>query len=264
MNTMEKLIYTNGKYQTDLKKRSFFSKVNPSLPFYWKLIRIVFKASVKAKRHEYDGDDWSRSSLEVLQALESVGVRFEIRGVEYVRQLESPCVFIANHMSTLETMILPAIIQPLKAVTFVVKQSLIDYPVFKHIMRSRNPIVVNRKHPRQDFRTVLGGGVERLQTGMSIIVFPQTTRTPSFDPAQFNTIGIKLAKKARTPIIPITLVTDVWGNGRYIKDFGKIDPSRKVFFIFGKPMWIQGQGSKEHAEILDFIHTTLQNLRSKE
>lgn len=259
----EKLIYTDGIYQTDLTKRSFFAKICPSLAFYGKFIRIVLNASAKAKRSEYDGSDWSQSSLEVLRALESIGVRFEIRGVEHVKHLESSCVFIANHMSTLETMILPAIIQPVKEVTFVVKQSLLDYPVFKYIMRSRDPIAVNRRHPREDFKAVLTGGVERLLAGRSIIVFPQTTRTPWFDPAQFNTIGIKLAKKAQVPVIPIGLVTDAWGNGRYIKEFGKIDSSKKVFFIFGKPLWIQGSGSKAHAEILEFIGDSVQDPESK-
>lgn len=257
---MEKLIYTNGTYQTDFKKRLFFTKICPSFVFYWKFIRIVFESGIKAKRHEYDGNEWSRSSLNVLRALESAGVRFEIKGIEYIESVESPCVFIANHMSTLETMILPAIIQPIKDVTFVVKQSLLDYPLFKDVLGSRDPIAVSRKHPKEDFKTVMQGGVARLQAGRSIIVFPQTTRTLTIDPAQFNSIGIKLAKKAQVPVIPVGLVTDAWENGRYLKDFGRIDPSKKVMFIFGKPVWVQGHGNKEHAEILQFIRTIVQNV----
>jgi len=37
--------------------------------------------------------------------------------------LPSACVFIGNHMSILETFVLPCLIQPHRDVTFVVKES---------------------------------------------------------------------------------------------------------------------------------------------
>jgi 1-acyl-sn-glycerol-3-phosphate acyltransferase len=40
-------------------------------------------------------------------ALENVGVRFEITGLDNLKSFEGPAVFIANHMSTLETFVLP-------------------------------------------------------------------------------------------------------------------------------------------------------------
>jgi len=261
---MKELVYTNRIYQTSPKPVSFLAKKFPALSFYPQFLMIVLKASVRAKRSRYDGIEWSQSSLGVLRALEKVGVYFEIAGIEYVEQLENPCVFIANHMSILETMILPAIIQPVKKVTFIVKQSLLDYPVFKHIMRSRDPIAVNRANPRKDLKAVLEGGVERLKNGISIVVFPQTTRTHSFDSVQFSTIGIKLAKKAQAPVVPIALLTDAWGNGKYIKDFGKIDPSKKVCFAFGKPAWVRSRGSEENKAIIQFISKKLQKWRDKE
>lgn len=250
---MEKLCYTDDSYQTAVDKVPFWAKWFPSLVFHAQFVAIVFRASAKAKRGEYDNTAWIESSLEVVRTLEAVGVSFTITGVSHITQCEGPCVFIANHMSTLETTVLPGIIQPLKDITFIVKQSLLEYPVFKYVMRSRDPIAVNRTNPREDLKAVLEGGCERLKKGISIIVFPQTTRTTAFDSAQFNTIGIKLAKKAGVPVVPLALRTDAWGNGRYIKDFGKIDPSRKVYFHFGPPIWIAGRGHAEHEAIVAFI-----------
>jgi len=100
---------------------------------------------------------------------------------------------------------------------------------------------------------VLEGGEQRLKAGISIVVFPQTTRTPTFDPTDFNSIGVKLAKKAGAPIVPIALKTDAWGNGRYLKDFGRIKPSSKVHFAFGNPLWVKDRGREEHEEIVRFI-----------
>jgi 1-acyl-sn-glycerol-3-phosphate acyltransferase len=156
-------------------------------------------------------------------------------------------------MGTLETFVLPTLISSSKDATFVIKQSLVDYPVFKYVMRARDPITVGRSNPRDDLKAVLEGGTERLKAGRSIIIFPQTTRTSVFDPEQFNTIGIKLAKRAGVPVVPIALKTDAWGNGKYLKDYGRIDPSKKVHVAFSKPLWIKDRGTEEHQEIIEFI-----------
>jgi 1-acyl-sn-glycerol-3-phosphate acyltransferase len=87
------------------------------ISFYPQLLRIIWKNSRRAVKGDYDGDDWASSSLDILRAIENVGVRFEIKGFDNLRSFEGPAVFIANHMSTLETFVLPCIIQPLKPVT---------------------------------------------------------------------------------------------------------------------------------------------------
>jgi 1-acyl-sn-glycerol-3-phosphate acyltransferase len=230
----------------------------PSLCFYQKFIANVLRSSRMARRDQYGDQEWTVSSFKVLKDLESLGVPAEITGLEHVRQLDSPCVFVGNHMSTLETMVLPAIIQPIRDVTFVVKQSLLDYPVFKHIAATRDPIAVTRDNPREDLKAVINGGVARLARGISVVVFPQTTRSATFDSKKFNTIGIKLAVKAKVPIIPVALQTNAWGNGKWIKDFGPVNPSKPIRFAFGDPIHIDGRGSNQHKEVIHFINTKLQ------
>jgi 1-acyl-sn-glycerol-3-phosphate acyltransferase len=130
-------------------------------------------------------------------------------------------------------------------------------------MRSRDPIAVSRTNPRQDLKAVLEGGMDRLKRGISIIVFPQTTRARSIDPTRFNTIGVKLAKRANVPIVPLALLTDAWGNGKYLNDIGKIDSSKNVYFAFGEPMWVQGRGTDEHQAIIHFISRKLQEWKDE-
>jgi 1-acyl-sn-glycerol-3-phosphate acyltransferase len=247
------LQFLNGSYRTEGRRISGLARMSPGLAFYSRIFPIVFRASSKAKRGRYDDDEWQQSSLETVRALEKAGVEFDISGLESVANLEGPCVFIGNHMSTLETFVLPVVLMPFKKVTFVVKQSLMDYPVFGHVMRSRDPIVVGRTNPREDLKAVLEGGVERLGNGISMIIFPQTTRIAEFDPKEFNTIGVKLAKRATVPVVPLALKTDAWGNGRLAKDFGRIDPSRTAYFAFGAPLHIKDRGSEEHEAIIQFV-----------
>lgn len=254
---MDKFTFENDRYNTAARRISFPAKTFPSLTFYADLIRIVGAGSRQAKHGSYDTSDWCRDSLLTLRALERVGVTVEVTGLENITSFDGPCVFIGNHMSTLETFVLPTLIAPIKDTTFVVKQSLVDYPIFKHIMRARNPITVGRVNARDDFKAVLDGGTARLAAGLSIIIFPQTTRSAVFDPAAFNTIGIKLAKKAGVPVVPIALKTDAWGNGSLLKDYGTIDPARPVRFAFGKHLRIRDRGTEEHEELISFITAKL-------
>jgi 1-acyl-sn-glycerol-3-phosphate acyltransferase len=247
-------------YITDTNKpHSLLSRtfLCPTFFFYLQAFLIVWKNSRKALKGAYGGAEWAGSSLDILRALENAGVRIKITGMDNLRICKGPVVFIANHMSTLETFILPCIIQPVKETTFIVKQSLVSMPVFGPVMRSRDPVVVCRVNPRDDLRTVLEEGSKKLAAGRSIVVFPQSTRSLDFNPAEFNTLGIKLALKAGVPVVPIALKTDAWGVGKIMKDFGPLDKNKKVHFAFGKPMEIKGRGNEEHREIIAFIQDNL-------
>lgn len=252
----DKLVFNEqGVYLTKKRPIGLFSRLFPSLCFYLRFIKTIYTASRVAKKGQYPSERWSADSLAVLRALESVGVEIEISGQEHFIKNKETFVFIGNHMSTLETMVLPCIIQPKLDVTFIVKQALLDYPIFKHIMRSRSPIALTRNDPRKDFKIVMSDGVKKLQNNISMIVFPQTTRTNRFNPEAFSSIGVKLAKKANKRIIPVALITDAWGNGKIIKDFGKIYPAKKVIFKFGEPVSVDGGKSQE--SIIDFIATNV-------
>ncbi|MDX9759154.1 MAG: lysophospholipid acyltransferase family protein, partial [Bacteroidota bacterium] len=195
--------------------------------------------------------------LDIINALEHAGCRLHIEGMEHLRGLHGPAVFVANHMSTLETFVLPALINPVRRCTFVIKPSLMDYPVFGHVMRSRDPIVVTRDNPRQDLQTVLEEGARRLAAGTSIVLFPQTTRSRTFDPTKFNSLGVKLAKNAGVPIVPVALKTDAWANGRLLKDFGPVFPHLPIHIHFATPVAIDGNGRAAHDTAVAFIAARL-------
>jgi len=255
---MMELISRESTYQSPEKKSSWFAHLSPGLVFYPKMAKVILRGSREGKHGYFDNERWYVASIGMLRGLESAGIRIQIENMDVLHKLDSPCVFIGNHMSVLETFVLPCVLLPFQSITFVIKQSLVEYPVFKHIMINCDPIVVSRIKPREDFKVVMEGGEERLKRGVSIVVFPQTTRTTTFIPEQFNTIGVKLAKKANVPVVPIALKTDAWGNGKMIKDFGKIQPDKPVRFAFGDPISIQDNGRMAHQKIISFIEEKLE------
>jgi 1-acyl-sn-glycerol-3-phosphate acyltransferase len=254
---MQNIIFGNSRYQSPVLKQSLLARFFPTFTFYCTLIFIVLKASKVAQKGVYGDDDWVESSYAVLRSLEKVGVRVDVSGIDNVKNTVGPVIIVGNHMSMMETLILPGIVQPIKPLTFVVKEALLNYPVFKHVMRSRNPVAVTRINPRQDLKTVLSEGVDRIENNISVVVFPQTTRAHSFDPSQMSSIGVKLAKKAGVTIIPLALKTDCWENGRKMKDFGRLNLSKTAYFSFGPPLVITGKGDNEQEQINSFISSKL-------
>lgn len=250
---MSEILFPGDAYSTPEGKQAFFSALLPSFFFSWHVMGIIRHDGKLAVAGKYDGEQWSGGSMRTLHLLERCGVRFFVDGMDNIDRVDGPCVFIGNHMSTLETFILPCLIQPRKPVTYVVKDSLLTYPWFGAVLRARDPIVVRRKNPREDLAAVLEGGEERLNKGISVIVFPQSTRSYSLDSSLFNSIGIKLARRAGRPVIPIALRTDAWKMGTLVKDFGGINPAAPVRFSFGEPMEVAGNGKAEHAAVCDFI-----------
>jgi 1-acyl-sn-glycerol-3-phosphate acyltransferase len=261
---MHRLPYINSVYTSLPPSGWMLARIFPSAVFYLHLVLIVWRAGMQAREGRHGDEQWIESSFQVLNRLERAGVRVEISGVETLERLPGPVVFVGNHMSMMETMILPVIIQPMTPVTFVIKQSLLEYPVFKHVMRSRNPIAVSRSNPRQDLKTVLEEGGARLRDGVSVIVFPQTTRSHSFDRQQMSSIGVKLAKKAGVPVVPIALKTDCWSNGSLVKDCGRLDPSKTAYFRLGEALTVEGKGDAEQEAICDFIDKALHEWAQRE
>jgi 1-acyl-sn-glycerol-3-phosphate acyltransferase len=248
---------TESAYQTADRAGPWMASRFPTIVFYTKILGIVRRAARLAKKGLYDNQRWIESSITTVRALESVGGRFEFQGLNVVARIGSPCVFIGNHMSILETFVLPCLIVPRRDVTFVVKESLVTYPFFGHVMRSRRPVVVRRENAREDLRAVMEDGQKRLEANVSIILFPQTTRSVAFDPKRFNTLGVKLARRCSVPVVPFALKTDAWGLGRWLKDFGRICPAKTVHIHFGEPMQVQGSGREEHNVVVEFIEKRL-------
>lgn len=247
--------FKENTYETAGNKRMLADRVflNSRWYFVYNYGKEVLKGRKLALKGAYTDEAWATSSFNILKAIEKSGGKVFIDGLENIEKVDGPAVFVSNHMSTLETFVFPCIIAPVKKVTLVVKESLVKQSLFGPIMRSRNPIVVSRKNPRQDLVNVLSQGKELLNNGTSIILFPEGTRQKEFDPEKFNSLGIKLAKEAGVPVIPVAIKTDFWENGKLVKDVGPVKRKEPICFSFGEPLYVNGNGKAEHKQVLDFI-----------
>lgn len=228
-----------------------------SLYFGPKFLSMLWGSRSLALNNKFDTHTWAKRSMDILHLIEDCGAKIHIEGLDNITKSDAPVVFISNHMSMMESMVFPGLIASKREVTFVVKSSLTSHSLFGPTMRARKPIAVDRKDPIADFKTVMAEGEEMLKNGTSVVIFPQSQRMVDFDSSKFNTLGIKLAKKAKAAIVPVAIKTDFWGNGTLAKDVGALKRKKPVFMKFGEPFMIEGPGKKEHQQVIDFIESNL-------
>lgn len=252
--------FTQDTYKTSEDTHRFFMDrllLGTRVYLMWRFIGQGIASGKKVEKGVYDRKAWAEASYDIFKSVEGCGGRFHLSGLDNLLSIKQPVVFVGNHMSTLETMVLPCMIAPLMEVTYVVKESLVRAPFFGKVIASRNPIRVRRVNPREDLQKVMKEGVALLEQGISVIIFPQSTRTNVFIPEEFNSLGVKLAKKAGVEVVPIAIKTDFWENGKLLRDIGPIDRSKTIHFAFGKPLAVEGTGKEAHHESIEFIQARL-------
>jgi 1-acyl-sn-glycerol-3-phosphate acyltransferase len=229
----------------------------PGLRFYGGMLACVLRARRLAGRGQFDTARRVAISQGVVRMAEWVGAQLHVTGLDVLYSTPGPVVVVANHMSTLDTFLVPGLVEPAKPLTYVVKSSLVTHPFFGPVTRALPHIPVGRRNPREDLQIVLDQGIARLRAGVSMCIFPQATRSDCFDENHFNTLGIKLARRAGAMVIPLALRTDFWGNGRWLKDLGPIRPERTVHVAFGPAVPADLAPAAAHAQVVAFIRERL-------
>lgn len=250
----------NNQYKTTTPKRTLGGRLFGWSRFYFFYNLCVGILKRIGERHRQgcgSMDDVYAGSWEILKLAENCGAKVEATGMENIQKTEGPVIFIGNHMSMLETVLLPYFIMPDKNITFIVKEQLLKTFVMCDVLNIMECIGMTRKDPVKDLKTMLTEGKKAVERGKSIIVFPQTSRSVTFDPELFSSAGIKMARKFKIPIIPIALKTDFTENGKIIKGLGPLNPKNKVLFEFGEPRYITGNGKEDHQYVVDFITSRL-------
>ncbi len=258
---IEGKLFTPPDYHTGTPGRitpGWLRLLPPATPrFYAGILYTVLHARGIARKGKYDAEQLTLSSVFSSRLVEWSGGELHVTGLGHLYANKGAAVIVGNHMSSLETFLLPGIIGPAKKLGFVVKGSLLTHPIFGDVMRSVPHIAVTRDNPRQDLVTVMEKGAEFLKNGVSFCIFPQATRGLVFDESRFNTLGVKLARRAGVPVIPVAMKTDFWGNGKLFKDVGRIRRKEPVRIAFGPEIPTTLPQAEVHARVVEFVRGNL-------
>jgi len=214
---------------------------------------IVGLCSWWAFHDRLDHEKWAEACMASINFAEGIGAVVTIDGFGQRAAHEGPVVYVANHMSTFETMVFPTILGAFGKLSIILKKSLTEIPFVKKTADAVGCIAVTRKNARDDLKTVLEQGAISISKGWSVLIFPQGTRQSVFEGKRFNSLGAKLAERTNVPLVPIAVQTDFQETGKWIRDFGPVDPARPVRFSCG-PVLSPELGSKQmHEQSVAFI-----------
>jgi 1-acyl-sn-glycerol-3-phosphate acyltransferase len=147
------------------------------------------------------------------------GLTFEVEGMEHINP-QQPVVLLSNHQSAWETLALRYILPPHSV---VIKRELLWFPIWGWSLLTLKSIVINRKNQRAALRILLEKGTRYLNEGLSVLIFPEGTRTAARELRKFNIGGAMLAQKSGFPVIPVAHnAGDYWPRYSFFKYPGVI------------------------------------------
>lgn len=161
--------------------------------------------------------------------LKLCGIRLVVQGLEGLDP-NRQYIFIANHQSYID---IPVLVQALSQfqLRWIAKKELFWVPLFGWVLWSSKHIIVDRSSLSRAMNS-LSRARERIEKGISVVVFPEGTRSRHGDLLPFKRGGFLLAFKSQTPIVPVTIKGSgaVWSRGDWRIRSGEIA------IVMGKPV----------------------------
>lgn len=182
---------------------------------------------------------WGDFCYSALTVVERFGMNLSITGLAERNAYKGPVMYLSNHMSTYETIALPAILLAHGPIGFAAKESLSRLPLLVNAARIMGMIGLGRTNPKEDLLKLYKEGGAHIANGRSFLIYPQGTRNEVFSRKHFSSIGAKLAEKTGIPIVPVVVDTRCMPTRQHgllrhvFKDFGPIDTSKDVRIAFG-------------------------------
>ncbi|MGN0852079.1 MAG: lysophospholipid acyltransferase family protein [Kiritimatiellia bacterium] len=227
--------------------------------FTWSVLSVFPKTGIAEMCGYLTTDRWAHYCFETVRKAEAYGTKVLAEGWENRKNHEGPVVYLANHMSTLETILLPFFLLTYGPFNTVVKASLSHLPGLTRAAVHMGLVPIGRTNPREDLMTVFKVGGERIARGESFLIFAQGTRQSVFARKGWSSIGAKLAEKTGVPVVPIAVKTDIQptrpGGKGWLKDFGPVDPAKDIRVACGPVL--QGTSKEMHGASFDWIRRKL-------
>lgn len=134
--------------------------------------------------------------------LRAGGISLQVKGLENIDPARS-YVFMVNHQSNVD---IPVIVQSLLPfqLRWIAKKELLWVPFFGWAMWATKHIVIDRSDPLDAVRS-LARARERMAAGVSVVVFPEGTRSLDGKLQRFKKGGFLLAVQTQTTIVPVTI-----------------------------------------------------------
>lgn len=141
----------------------------------------------------------------------------------------APVLFAANHRSFLDPMLVGMWMPD--PISYFAKAELWRIPVVGAALRLMKGIPVERENPGM---SSMKGAIERLREQISVLIFPEGTRTRTGRVCRLRDGPALFARRAGVAIVPVYVhrTEDAWPRGRPLPKLG----NARIAIRFGRPL----------------------------
>jgi 1-acyl-sn-glycerol-3-phosphate acyltransferase len=163
------------------------------------LLTVIFLATAPRDPGRYTAGRWFRRAAVVAVALNPLW-RFRVSGVR-ITDPRRPYVAISNHESYADIFLISHLPWEMK---WLSKEEIFRVPFMGWMMRMAGDISVVRGQASSRAQA-LEGIRDRLRKRVSVMVFPEGTRSPTSDMLPFRDGAFRAAIEAGVPILPLVV-----------------------------------------------------------
>lgn len=230
-------------------------KIFSNIPGFAKLVYCLkyfnkYKKKIVAAKAAGDAEEERRQILAAESTwgpmiMDMFGSEVIVDGLENLPE-EGPAVLVGNHQGYADIAAYFAAFQKFQF-GFVAKQELAKIPLYGKWMPRIRSVFIERDDPRASLEAIKRG-IELLEQGFSLVIFPEGTRSKGPVPGPFMKGSLKLATKPGVPIVPVSL----HGTYKMYEQTGVLSPAR-IRIIVHPPIETKNLSRQEERSLNDRV-----------
>lgn len=124
----------------------------------------------------------------------------KVTGLERIP--DQPVLFVANHQGLFDILLLIGYLE--RPIGFIAKEEIKKIPIVNKWMIEMQCVFIDRSNRRAAVK-VIDDGIELLNSGQSMVIFPEGTRGKGREINPFKSGSLRLATRSGVPIVPVTV-----------------------------------------------------------
>src|SRR4030043_1163381 len=181
-------------------------------------------------------------------------VKVKIEGMENL-QGKGPYIFMSNHQGSYDIFALLGHLP--YQFKWLAKKELFSIPFFGWVMAAAGYISIDREGTR-DTVEAMNKAARKIRDGMSVVIFPEGSRSPDGSIQPFKKGGFTLAIKSKVPIVPIAI-----SGSREIMPKERLTAAPgEIRIRMGRPIETIQHSMKDRKDLMEKVRETiLENFR---